>query len=136
VGAGVIGAAMASLLVARKLSTPGRVAIVADRFAGAAGTDATLGGAPAADLDWDLRVFALSRASERLLDICGVWDSLPRNRGCLPMSECAFGTRAAHPGARARSPSIAPRSANPIWGSSSKVGLCNLNACKPRAAWA
>ena len=33
VGAGVIGASMASLLMARKLSSPGRVAIIADRFA-------------------------------------------------------------------------------------------------------
>jgi 2-octaprenylphenol hydroxylase len=70
VGAGVIGAAMASLLVARNLSSPGRVAIIADRFA-----------APAsADTDWDLRVFALSRASERLLRTCGVWDLLPASR--------------------------------------------------------
>jgi 2-polyprenylphenol 6-hydroxylase len=79
VGAGVIGAAMASLLVARKLSAPGRVALIADRFppgAPAAGA----GTAAAADADWDLRVFALSRASERLLDICGVWGSLPRQR--------------------------------------------------------
>jgi 2-polyprenylphenol 6-hydroxylase len=87
VGAGVIGAAMAGLLVARKLSTPARVAIIADRFpaASAADTDATsahatLSGASVADLDWDLRVFALSRASQRLLEICGVWDSLPRDR--------------------------------------------------------
>jgi 2-octaprenylphenol hydroxylase len=70
VGAGVIGAAMASLLVARGLSAPGRVAIIADGFASAA----------AADADWDLRVFALNRASERLLKICGVWDSLPAQR--------------------------------------------------------
>ena len=70
VGAGVIGAAMASLLVARQLSAPGRVAIIADRFATAASADA----------DWDLRVFALSRASERLLKACGVWDSLPAKR--------------------------------------------------------
>ena len=70
VGAGVIGAAMAGLLVARKLSAPGRVAIVADRFAAAAPADA----------DWDLRVFAMSRASERLLRACGVWDSLPAQR--------------------------------------------------------
>ena len=82
VGAGVIGAAMASLLVARKLSSPERVAIIADRFpaAGAAGIEASPSSALTADLDWDPRVFALSRASERLLDICGVWDSLPRNR--------------------------------------------------------
>jgi 2-polyprenylphenol 6-hydroxylase len=70
VGAGVIGAAMASLLIARTLSAPGRVAIIADRFAAAASADA----------DWDLRVFALSRASERLLKACGVWDSLPPDR--------------------------------------------------------
>jgi 2-octaprenylphenol hydroxylase len=70
VGAGVIGAAMASLLVTRRLSSPGRVAIIADRFAGA----------PAAGSDWDLRVFALSRASERLLRTCGVWDALPAQR--------------------------------------------------------
>jgi 2-polyprenylphenol 6-hydroxylase len=70
VGAGVIGAAMASLLLACKLSAPGRVAIIADRFATAGPADA----------DWDLRVFALSRASERLLKKCGVWDSLPTMR--------------------------------------------------------
>jgi 2-octaprenylphenol hydroxylase len=69
VGAGVVGAVMASLLVARKLSAPGRVAVIADRFAAAAP-----GG------DWDLRVFALSRASERLLRLCGAWDSLPAQR--------------------------------------------------------
>jgi 2-polyprenylphenol 6-hydroxylase len=70
VGAGVIGAVMAALLVARKLSAAGRVAILADRFAGAVPADA----------DWDLRVFALSRASERVLRACGVWDSLPSQR--------------------------------------------------------
>jgi 2-octaprenylphenol hydroxylase len=70
VGAGVIGTVMASLLVALKLSAPGRVAVIADRFAAA----------PPADADWDLRVFALSRASERLLGTCGVWDSLPAQR--------------------------------------------------------
>jgi 2-octaprenylphenol hydroxylase len=70
VGAGVIGAAMASLLLSCKLSAPGRVAIIADRFATPASADA----------DWDLRVFALSRASERLLTACGVWDSLPSSR--------------------------------------------------------
>jgi len=86
VGAGVIGAAMAGLLAARKLCAPGRVAIIAHRFP-TPGTGATAGGsnaiasaAAAAEADWDLRVFALSRASQRLLGICGVWDSLPRNR--------------------------------------------------------
>jgi 2-octaprenylphenol hydroxylase len=70
VGAGVIGTVMASLLVARKLSAPGRVAIVANDIMAE----------PLPDVDWDLRVFALSRASERLLTACGVWDSLPTQR--------------------------------------------------------
>ncbi len=69
VGAGAIGAAMAALLLRRQLCAPGRVALIADRFA-----------APPAQADWDLRVFALSRASERLLKACAVWDSLPRQR--------------------------------------------------------
>ena len=89
VGAGVIGAAMAGLLVARKLSAPGRVAII----------DAGSSAAPVADLDWDLRVFALSRASERLLDICGVWDSLPRNRVFAYERMCVWDANGA-PGAK------------------------------------
>jgi 2-polyprenylphenol 6-hydroxylase len=70
VGGGVIGAVMASLLLARRLSSAGRVAIVAERFSAAASPDA----------EWDLRVFALSRASQRLLTACGVWDLLPAQR--------------------------------------------------------
>jgi 2-octaprenylphenol hydroxylase len=70
VGAGVIGAALASLLLARKLCEPGRLAIIADRIATP----------PPADADWDLRVFALSRASERLLRACGIWNILPARR--------------------------------------------------------
>jgi 2-octaprenylphenol hydroxylase len=70
IGGGVIGAVMASLLVARKLSAPGRVAITAERFSDSLEADA----------DWDLRVFALSRASQRLLKACGVWDALPAQR--------------------------------------------------------
>lgn len=70
VGAGVIGAVMAGLLLKHKLIAQGRVALVADRFA-----------APTpAGADWNLRVFALSRASERLLRICGVWEALPPQR--------------------------------------------------------
>jgi ubiquinone biosynthesis UbiH/UbiF/VisC/COQ6 family hydroxylase len=70
VGAGVIGAVMAALLVARRLSAPGRVVIVCDRLPAIAPPDA----------DWDVRVFALSRASERLLRMCGVWEALPAAR--------------------------------------------------------
>ncbi len=79
VGAGVIGAAMASLLLARKLSTAGRVAVVADQF-----TTAPI------SPDWDLRVFALSRASERLLKVCGIWNSLPATRVFPYERMCVF----------------------------------------------
>jgi 2-octaprenylphenol hydroxylase len=73
VGGGMTGCAMASLLVSRTLAASGRVAIIA-------------GGPPpaaisaAADSGWDLRVFALSRASQRLLTICGAWQHLPRQK--------------------------------------------------------
>ncbi|HEY2782602.1 MAG TPA: FAD-dependent monooxygenase [Steroidobacteraceae bacterium] len=70
VGAGVIGVVMASVLIARKVCTAGRVAVIADRFADP----------PAGDADWNLRVFAMSRSSERLLKVCGIWDALPPNR--------------------------------------------------------
>lgn len=88
VGAGVIGTVMASLLLARKLSAPGRVAVIADQFA-----TAPVGGA-----DWDLRVFALSRASERLLKICGVWDSLPARRVFPYERMCVFDAAPTGPG--------------------------------------
>jgi 2-octaprenylphenol hydroxylase len=80
VGAGVVGSVMASLLLARKLSTAGRVALVADQFAAA----------PTSDADWDLRVFALSRASERLLKVCGIWNSLPATRVFPYERMCVF----------------------------------------------
>ncbi len=76
VGAGVVGSVMASLLLVRKQSSPGRVAIVAERLAGAG----TAAASAAAAGDWDLRVFALSRASQRLLQMCGAWQSLPPRR--------------------------------------------------------
>ncbi|MGB6306942.1 MAG: FAD-dependent monooxygenase, partial [Steroidobacteraceae bacterium] len=67
----------------------GRVAILADRF----------GAAPPADADWDLRVFALSRASERLLRACGVWDALPAPRVCAYERMCVWDA-AGEPGGR------------------------------------
>jgi 2-octaprenylphenol hydroxylase len=70
VGGGVSGAALAALLVDRKVCATGRVAVVADRPAQA----------PVPGADWDLRVFALSRSSERLLQACGVWQLLPPQR--------------------------------------------------------
>ena len=71
VGAGAIGAVAASLLLTRKLAGAGRVAIVAEHLAPAGA---------AVPSDWDLRVFALSRASQRLLQMCGIWQRLPPQR--------------------------------------------------------
>jgi 2-octaprenylphenol hydroxylase len=75
IGAGVTGATMAALLGARRLAAAGRVALIAAPAA------APATGAPAAAADdWDLRVFALSRASQRLLRLCGTWQRLPQSR--------------------------------------------------------
>jgi 2-octaprenylphenol hydroxylase len=70
IGGGVAGSVVASLLLARKLCAPGKVALVADRFTDGGG----------AETDWDPRVFALSRASQRVLREAGVWEQLPANR--------------------------------------------------------
>lgn len=88
VGAGVIGAAMASLLLSGKLCARGRVAIIADRF---------LQAPP--DAPWDLRVFALSRASERLLNACGVWASLPAKKVFAYERMCVWDASGAPQGA-------------------------------------
>ena len=50
---------------------------------------------PASGADWDLRVFALSRASERLLQALRRMEFAAREPGVPPMSACAFGMRAA-----------------------------------------
>ena len=73
VGGGVVGAVMAGLLLARKLSVPGRVAVIDESPAPAT---SLLRAVTLADSDWDLRVFALSRASQQVLDICGAWAGL------------------------------------------------------------
>ncbi len=75
VGGGVTATVMASVAVARKLAAPGRVAIIADQPPSAA--------VPVpAESDWGLRVFALSRASQRLLEICGAWQPLSVQKRC------------------------------------------------------
>ena len=75
VGAGPVGSVMAGLLLARNLVSPGRVAVLAERMfpPSSKGAVATGAGVP-----WDLRVFALSRASQRVLQLCDVWRQLPR----------------------------------------------------------
>jgi 2-polyprenylphenol 6-hydroxylase len=70
VGAGVIATTMASLLVARRLVAPGRVALIA--------AEPPASSVP--ESEWDLRVFALSRASQRVLEITGAWAGLPPHK--------------------------------------------------------
>jgi 2-octaprenylphenol hydroxylase len=65
---------MAGLLLARGLASPGRVALLAERIAPPAPNVAP---ADSASIPWDLRVFALSRASQRMLELCGAWRTLP-----------------------------------------------------------
>jgi 2-octaprenylphenol hydroxylase len=96
IGAGVIGATMAALLGARRLVGPGRVALIADRLSMDAATASV--DAAAAD-DWDLRVFALSRASQRLLRLCGTWQRLPRARSFTYERMCVWDASGAPTGA-------------------------------------
>jgi 2-polyprenylphenol 6-hydroxylase len=91
VGGGVIGAVMASLLLARKLCGSGRVAIVADHAGAGAGV-----GSAGAGADWGLRVFALSRASQRLLELTGIWQSLPAPR-VFPYERMCVWDEGGHP---------------------------------------
>jgi 2-octaprenylphenol hydroxylase len=81
---------MATLVLARKLAAPGRVAIIEDRAPPAAA-------AAIAESDWDLRVFALSRASQRLLKICGAWQLLPPQKMCAYERMCVWEARGGHP---------------------------------------
>lgn len=66
VGAGVVGAALAAALRDSGL----RIAIL-DAYA-----------PPKPNAEWDLRVFALSPASRRVLDAMGAWQALPAERVC------------------------------------------------------
>ncbi len=63
VGGGVVGAATAALLATQAATRSLTVGLVEPRVASL----------PAVASPWDLRVFALSRASQRLLEACGVW---------------------------------------------------------------
>jgi 2-octaprenylphenol hydroxylase len=84
-GSGVIAMTMATLLLVRKLAGRGRVAVLAARPDPAAA--ATVGDG------WDLRVFALSRASQRLLEVCGVWQGLPPDRTFAYERMCVWDAR-------------------------------------------
>jgi 2-polyprenyl-6-methoxyphenol hydroxylase-like FAD-dependent oxidoreductase len=81
VGAGIIGAVMACLLMRQGSAHRCAWRCIADRFKPE----------PPADADWDLRVFALSRASERLLKLCGIWDSCAGRAREAVTNACASG---------------------------------------------
>lgn len=66
VGGGVVGAATAVLLATQPATAGLRVGLVEPRPAAL----------PAAGTPWDLRVFALSRASQHVLEAAGVWASV------------------------------------------------------------
>lgn len=89
VGGGATGSTMAALLAVRQLVGPGRVALVAERASAQV----------AAAEDWDLRVFAMSRASQRLLRLCGSWQRLPVERVCAYERMCVWDASGAPGGA-------------------------------------
>ncbi|MCS6948501.1 MAG: FAD-dependent monooxygenase [Steroidobacteraceae bacterium] len=72
-GGGPVGAACGALLLRRGLIAAGRVTIVDPR---AVPTPPAPPRTAAQALATDLRVFALSRASERILRRCGAWDEI------------------------------------------------------------
>jgi 2-octaprenylphenol hydroxylase len=84
VGAGVVGTTMASLLVAQRLVARDRVAVIADRLSSSAAVP---------DPEWDTRVFALSRASQRLLTLCGTWAALRTQKQFAYERMCVWDAR-------------------------------------------
>jgi 2-octaprenylphenol hydroxylase len=108
VGGGVTASVMASLVLARRLAAPGRVAIIAER------PSYSLAASPIAEWDWDLRVFALSRASQRLLQICGAWQLLPPGKMHAYERVCVWDARGGPP---PESPSGAGRPRGELAGS-------------------
>ena len=91
VGAGVVGAVMAGLLLARKLVEPGRVAVIGEGAAAAASRQTVpVQALTIPESEWDTRVFALSRASQRVLEICGTWVALPAQKRCAYERMCVW----------------------------------------------
>ncbi len=68
VGAGPVGATLGTLLLADGTVAPGRVVLLDARLPDLS--------KPLAQLPLDLRVFALSRASEQILRACGAWEGI------------------------------------------------------------
>jgi 2-polyprenyl-6-methoxyphenol hydroxylase-like FAD-dependent oxidoreductase len=78
VGGGPIGAAAAALLARHGGIAPSRIALLAPELA----SGAAASGAVSVDAPPDLRVAAISRASEQLLRNAGAWEHLPQARLC------------------------------------------------------
>ncbi len=91
-GAGVVGSVMAALSIARQVTGPGRVALITER---APDTEAAA--------DWGLRVFALSRASQRVLQAARAWDGIPVSRLHAYERMCVWDARGEPGGAGALS---------------------------------
>ncbi len=111
-GAGVVGLAVAALLATGRCADRLRVLVLDAR---------PLPRWRAEDID--PRVYALSRASQQLLEQVGVWQRVARWRAPRRTGACAFGkgpTRSR----RARSTSTAPTSASPISATSSRTRCC------------
>jgi 2-octaprenylphenol hydroxylase len=97
VGAGAIGASMAALLIARRQVARERIAVIGVDLAKALPSRG--GPDSAATAEWDLRVFALSRASQRLLDLCGIWPLIPPARKFAYERMCVWDASGAPRGA-------------------------------------
>ena len=83
IGGGPVGAATAALLARHSGIAPSRIALIAPELATAAhgsGRAAAQAADPSAPPE--LRVAAISRASERVLGNAGAWERLPRARLC------------------------------------------------------
>jgi 2-octaprenylphenol hydroxylase len=80
VGGGMVGACLASLLANRARVPPERIVLI----------EAHLPSQPASDREIELRVSALSRASERLLRACGAWPLLSAERRCAFERMCVW----------------------------------------------
>jgi 2-octaprenylphenol hydroxylase len=78
VGGGPNGATAAALLARHSGIAPARIALVAPELS----SGATASSASSADAPPELRVAAISRASERLLRNAGAWEHLPQRRLC------------------------------------------------------
>ena len=76
IGGGPNGAVAAALLARHSGIAPGRIALIAPELASAAGAVSSSAAAP------ELRVAAISRASEQLLRNAGAWERLPQERLC------------------------------------------------------